>query len=396
MSAEKLTEAKVAQFLKAGLPEGKTEAMLWDGAVSGLGLRMRKGAASWIYSYRPKGAGRSAVSRKVTIGRQGAFSLKEAETTAKLLAGQVAQKKDPALDRRAEKTRERSELRLVLEGYDRSLRARKIVNAPTILSTLRRGLAPLLNREIDTLTRKDIVALIDAIENSGRPGAAQDLRKNARTLLEFAVSKGLAPHNVLAGMRKPRASRSERLEDAQKGRALDDAEIRTLWASAGSQGSLGGLLQLAMLTGLRRSELSGLGWASVLEDRIVIAAEHGKTGVAHSVPLTTAMRRVLEAQPRTTSPLVFPGRNNVRMTGWSKTIPNASAGSGVDFRLHDLRRTCRTLMSRLGVVEDVAELSIGHVRRGLLAIYNKDEAWPERIDAFERVSNHIAEILASP
>jgi integrase len=373
MSAEKLTEAKVAQFLKAGLPEGKTEAMLWDGAVSGLGLRMRKGAASWIYSYRPKGAGRSAVSRKVTIGRQEAFSLKEAETAARLLAGQVAQKKDPALDRRAEKIRERSELRLVLEGYDRSLRARKIVNTPTILSTLRRGLAPLLNREIDTLTRKDIVALIDAIENSGRPGAAQDLRKNARTLLEFAVSKGLAPHNVLAGMRKPRASRSERLEDAQKGRALDDAD-----------------------TGLRRSELSGLRWASVLEDRIVIAAEHGKTGVAHSVPLTTAMRRVLEAQPRTTSPLVFPGRNNVRMTGWSKTIPNASAGSSVDFRLHDLRRTCRTLMSRLGVVEDVAELSIGHVRRGLLAIYNKDEAWPERIDAFERVSSHIAEILASP
>jgi integrase len=197
-------------------------------------------------------------------------------------------------------------------------------------------------------------------------------------------------------MRRPKASRAERLESASKGRALDDAAIRTLWASAGAQGPLGGLLQLAMLTGLRRSELSGLRWASVLEDRIVIAAEHGKTGVAHSVPLTTAMSRVLEAQPRTTSSLVFPGRGNVRLAGWSKSVPHASAVSGVDFKLHDLRRTTRTLMSRLGVAEDVAELSIGHVRRGLLATYNKDEAWTARVDAFERVSSHIAEVLASP
>ena len=31
------------------------------------------------------------------------------------------------------------------------------------------------------------------------------------------------------------------------------------------------------------------------------------------------------------------------------------ADSGVDFGLHDLRRTVRTLMSRLGVAEDIAE-----------------------------------------
>ena len=46
-------------------------------------------------------------------------------------------------------------------------------------------------------------------------------------------------------------------------------------------------------------------------------------------------------------------------------------------------------MSRLGVPEEIAELAIGHVRRGLLATYNKDDAWMARVDAFERVSAHV-------
>jgi hypothetical protein len=52
-------------------------------------------------------------------------------------------------------------------------------------------------------------------------------------------------------------------------------------------------------------------------------------------------------------------------------------------------------MSRLGVAEDVGELAIGHVRRGLIGTYNKDSAWTARVDAFERVSNHVAGVVAN-
>ena len=99
----------------------------------------------------------------------------------------------------------------------------------TILSTLRRGLQPFLKREIDTLTRADFVRRIDAVENAGKPGAAAELRKHCRSLLEWAVSRGLAPFNVMAGLRMPRASRAERLEDVGKGRALSDDEVRAQW-----------------------------------------------------------------------------------------------------------------------------------------------------------------------
>ena len=41
------------------------------------------------------------------------------------------------------------------------------------------------------------------------------------------------------------------------------------------------------------------------------------------------------------------------------------------------------------------KLAIGHVRRGLIGVYNKDQAWPARSDAFEKISAHIAGVIAS-
>jgi integrase len=393
--ADKLTRAKVEGFLAAGVPEGRSEAVLWDARVVGLGLRMRpSGAASWLFNYRPKGAGRGVPSRKITLGSWPGVALEAARAAARVKAGEVATGADPVVRIRAVKAREKNRLGKVLDGYEANLRQRKIVNAATIMSTLRRGLAPLLNREISEIERRDFVALVDGLEADGKPGAAQDLRKHARSLLEFAVTKGLAKYNVLSGMRRQRASRAERLEDESKGKALSDEEISALWRSAGSLGPFGGLVRLAVLSGLRRSELSGLKWSDVDEDRIVVHAERAKTGASHEVPLTALMRTVLDAQPRTTSALVFPGRGGVPMTGWSKTVPAARAASGVRFGLHDLRRTARTLMSRLGVPEDVAELAIGHVRRGLLATYNKDDAWAARVAAFGKVSAHVARCQA--
>jgi integrase len=104
---------------------------------------------------------------------------------------------------------------------------------------------------------------------------------------------------------------------------------------------------------------------------------------------------VIAAQPRGLSPLLFPSRiTGDRLKGWTKMVAALRAESGVDVGLHDLRRTLRTLMSRLGVTEDIAELAIGHQRADLVARYNKDAAWQPRVEAFERVSAHISALLA--
>jgi integrase len=340
----------------------------------------------------------------VRIGAYPGRSVAKAREAARRYVGEVADGGNPAADRHAERMRDKATLRVLLaEGgpYQLELERRLLVNIKPALSSLRRGLDGLMNTEVSALTRRDLRAAIDAIEADGRPGAAQDLRRFTRVLLEWCVESGRIIANPLAGLRRPAHTRAERLKAAGNGgRALSDDEIRKVWQAAGSLdslGSFGALVRLALLTGLRRGELAQLERArDIRADRIVVQPEHAKTGAQHEVPLTALMRAVIAGEPITTSPLLFPAvRAGGRITGWSNGVAKLQQASGVDFRLHDLRRTARTLMSRLGVAEDIGELAIGHVRADLVRRYNKDEAWDGRRDAFERVSAHIATLIGA-
>jgi integrase len=393
-SRHKLTEAIIRA---AVVPSDKSQTMLWDSAVVGLGVRcLRGGTKTWVFVYRPSGVGRAVASQTLRLGAWPALSVDDARKAARGHAGNVARGGDPASQRREVRRREQATLRKLLaeDGpYERDLKRRGIVNLKSTLSSLRRGLKRYMNTDVAALTRQDLVSAIAAIADD-RPGAASDLRKHSRTLCEWAVSRGLAPANVMAGLRNQPRTRAERLARASRGRALADGEMHAVWQAAGEFGAFGGIARLGLLGGFRRAELAGLRWSDVGSDRITLPAEATKTGWEHAVPLTDLTRAVLTAQPRTTSKLVFPSPvNGRRMQGWTKLTARLRRASGVDFTLHDLRRSCRTVMSRLGVPEDVAELAIGHRRADLVGRYNKDEAWQHRVDAFERVSAHIAALV---
>jgi integrase len=311
------------------------------------------------------------------------------------MLGEIAHGKDPAGLLREGRRSSRAILHKALEDYEASLRRRRTVNISTIMSSLRRGLSRLMKREVATITRGDYVVAIGAVEERGKPGAAEYLRKNARTFAEWAVTRGLSPHNPLAGLRRPKATRAERLEIEERGRALSDPEVVAIWeTTTKSSHSFGALVKLGLLTGMRRGELASLGWSSVKSDRIVLEATHTKQGRRHEIPLTVAMREVLAATPRGTSKLVFPSwKTNKLMSGWKKMTARLVRASGVQFTLHDLRRTCRTCMTNTGTSEDIAEIAIGHQRNDLIRRYDFSEVWGQRVDAFERVSRHVMTLL---
>ena len=278
--------------------------------------------------------------------------------------------------------------------YERHLDARGFVKKKVALATLRRGLSKHMNTDIARLTRRDFVEALDALND--RPGARHELRKHSRGLLEWTTNSGLTPHNVLAGLRLPPRTRAQRLEQAAKRRALDDDAIAAVWKAADRHYRFGALVQLALLTALRRGELAYLRWDDVLKDRIVVSAERTKTGTAHEIPLTPLMRTIIKRQTRTTSPLLFPSDHTGQaIAEWAarkaRLVHDADAG---EWTLHDLRRTCRTLMGRVGVTESIAELAIGHVRGGLIPLYDHDPKWSERIDAFAKVSSHVERLIA--
>jgi integrase len=70
------------------------------------------------------------------------------------------------------------------------------------------------------------------------------------------------------------------------------------------------------------------------------------------------------------------------------------AASGVkSWRLHDLRRTARSLMSRAGVPSDHAERCLGHVIGGVRGVYDRHEYHAEKQQAFEALAALIERIV---
>src|SRR5262245_21873818 len=137
---EKITESMARS---AAVPEGKRQIILWDGAVTGLGLRcLPGGGRTWIFVYRGDG-GRNANSQTLRIGGYPEVTVEAARKAARAHSGAVANGSDPAAERREERRREKAILQFALEDYETFLKQRRIVNVRTIMSALRRGLAGL-------------------------------------------------------------------------------------------------------------------------------------------------------------------------------------------------------------------------------------------------------------
>jgi integrase len=134
---------------------------------------------------------------------------------------------------------------------------------------------------------------------------------------------------------------------------------------------------MLLLTGQRRNEVARARWCEFdLSNRLwTIPAERYKSKVTHVVPLSDAMMELLEQLPRwswTGDFLFSTTGGRLPIGGFSKSKRRLDTAMGVEgFVLHDLRRTVRTRLSELRIPEHVAEMVIGHSKRGLARVYDQ-------------------------
>ncbi|CAH1656168.1 Tyr recombinase domain-containing protein [Hyphomicrobiales bacterium] len=401
----KLSDALIGSF---ALPDGRQEVLIWDSAMNGLALRVGKTRRSWSYVYRPAGSGARANPQKISLGAWPAVTVARARQLAQIQAGQIAAGKDPAAERREEKRRETATIGKLLDGYEANLLRRRYANRGVVMKTLRRGLAGLDKRDAISLSRRDLVERIDAAAISrlvvaedpvartpaarvvGGPGASADLRKHLRTFFEWTTNSGATPFNPLAGLRRERATRAERIDRTERGRALSDAELLRVWSAADPTAAFGRYVRALILTGARRREMSRLHWSMVQEDRLVLPPSHTKQGRPHEIPIVRPLKRILAQCPRVTSGLVFASaRSGGEFGGWTQYVEKLQKTSGVRFTLHDLRRTMRSGLTELGVDDTTAEMMLAHQRDELERIYDKNERWPARRRAARLWAAHI-------
>src|SRR5262249_17926975 len=153
---------------------------------------------------------------------------------------------------------------------------------------------------------------------------------------------------IVRGMRRQQPSEHAR------DRILTDDELRLLWQAAEQRNDVVGLfVKFLLLTAWRRGEAAGMTWNEVVDDQWILPAARNKVGKELVRPLSEPALKLLDELPHL-GPYVFSITGRRPFGAFNKVKRELDAESGVrGWRLHDLRRTARSLMSRVRVAGDV-------------------------------------------
>jgi integrase len=384
MATKKLTAAFVRS---AKADAGAERTVFWDETLPGFGLAvMSSGHKSFVAQYRSKG-----LSRRYTIGNAAVLELDQARKKAKSILGQVAHGADPLLEKRRVAESDRHSLKAVCERYLHR-EGGKIRTADIRRATLERLVYPRLGaRPVDAVRRLDIVHLLDDIEDTRGPAMADQTLAILRKIFNWhAVRSSDFRTPIVPGMARTKA------EDRERSRVLSDVELRAVWSTAESYaGPWGQFVRFLLLTAARRSEVAAMAWAEMSERTWAIPPARHKTAASVVLPLSGAAEKVLDEVPRVQGcEFVFSTDGRRPISGFSTFKLRFDIACGVkDWRLHDLRRTARSLMSRAGIAPDIAERCLGHVIGGVRGVYDRHDYAAQMRHAFEALAALIERIV---
>jgi integrase len=372
------------------LKPGPRRREISDGG-SGLWLVMQpSGRRSWAVRYRFAGS-----PAKLTLGSWPALTLAAARKGAADALHELARGHDPAAARKAAAltaaaAKANTLAAIVAEYLKREGGKLRTLDQRT--SILNRLILPVLGaRPIADIKRSDIVRLLDGIEDrSGQRMADVALAVLRRIMAWHATRADDFVPPIVRGMSR------QKVAEHRRARILDDDELRRLWAATADGQWFSNFIRVLLLTTARRGEAAGLKWAEVGADGLwTLPASRSKTKVEIVRPLSKAARAILTAQPRVGDYVFTPGAAPLRNFSDPKRKLDAVAGlSG--YRLHDLRRTSRSLLSRAGVNPDIAERCLGHALPAIRATYDRHRYLDEMAHAFEALATLIERIVNPP
>jgi len=378
----KLTVAAVSALI---LPPGKREHFVWDADLPGFGVRLRGGKKRWVVQYRV-----GHQQRRESLGDTRKIKIEDARAIARQRFAQAELGVDPAAQRAAALAVSIT----VAMAAERYLDARRDLMRPNTFKPAKRYFEvhwkPLRERSLAGIKRADVAArLQELVKAHGRTSAAR-ARNYLSAMYAWAMREGLCEANPVIATNDPAAGILAR------DRILSDDEIRIVWNACGDD-SPGRIVKLLLLTGCRREEIGGLKWQEINLDSGVIAipGERIKNRRTHELPLPKVALDLLAAVPHEGREYVW-GRSDGPFAGWSAAKLKLDAqivmmtGKPLPpWRLHDLRRTMRTGLGKIGVPPHIAELCINHVKGGVRAIYDRYRYQPEIKAALARWADYV-------
>jgi integrase len=260
--------------------------------------------------------------------------------------------------------------------------------ATYITTELARITDALGNKDIAKVTPNDCQKLIDAAIKRG-PSAQRTTWKVCKAFFAWAARR--------AGIDSPCANVGQPSKDNERKRWLKDDEIRVVWAAADAAvGTPGALIKLLLLTGCWRDEICYLRRAEVKADKLEFPESRTKNDEPHTVPITPAIRRVLDTLPKS-GEYILTGAD-AGLGGHSKARAAIKTPDLAHWTYHDLRRSFASGMARLGVPIHLTELCLNHKsgisNKPLVRIYQQHDYEAEVKAAFEQWSAHVESLIS--
>jgi integrase len=377
-----------------------------DGALPGFYLIVQpSGVKSWAVRYRVDGK-----PKKFTLGPYPRLSLGDAREQARTALRLASEGRDPAAMRTAAEREAEASTKLrfgavVAEFIERYAKPRNRTWPETERLLTKADLASWQDRDIRSITRQEILAVLDAMVERGAPIQTNRLVAALRRFFGWVVERGLLDASPMASLKPPSA-------EAHRDRVLSDDELRAIWLAAQEIGyPFGRAVQLMILTGQRRSEVLEAEWREFDLERGLwsIPRERAKNDSGHVVPLAPEAVALIRSLPTIgASPkLLFTTNGTTPFSGVSKAVERLSAlacrhlNSGIKpapWRLHDLRRTFATGCARLGVPLHVVEKSLNHTSGtfgGIVAVYQRHDFLDERRRAMHTWTSYVCGLVTT-
>ena len=177
-------------------------------------------------------------------------------------------------------------------------------------------------------------------------------------------------HNPCAGVKMFKETSRERFLQPDEMKRLFDA-----LESEETGETFRDYIYLSLFTAARRSNVLAMRWTDLdLDVKLwTIPGEVSKNGATMRVPLADAAIEVLERRKRTAnSVFVFPSRESktghycTPTKSWKALLQRAKLH---DLRLHDLRRSCGSVMANQGTSIAIIGGALGHKHHSSTAVY---------------------------
>jgi integrase len=325
------------------------QALYWDDELPGYGLRVTKGAKTFIVQRRVAGK-----SVRVTLGKYGQLTPDQARKLASKNLAELVQ----GVNINAAKEAEKAQGVILNEAIDAYLTSRQLT-AKTLKDyreAQRNAFGDWLRLPIKAISRAMIERRFDEWTKRSQAAANRHFRF-LRAVLNFAMEKYSTPDGEPLIPSNPcnrltALKRWHRIE--RRTRHLEPHQLKAWFAAlehkpedSDHRNTVRDFCAFVLLTGCREQEAARLTWKDVDLDAAKVTFQETKNHRTHVLPVGPWLAELLERrQQNRISQFVFPAENQSgHLLNHRKAILAIGADSGVEFRLHDLRRTFASIAS---------------------------------------------------